>query len=215
MDNQRDNVALTENTEAEATNDISTTDNLTSPAVSEDNRASSKKLEANRRNALKSTGPRTETGKRRVSRNAEKHGMFSSNLIVRHPEAKEFPADFDALRARVRKHYKPVGFIEEFWAEKIAALGWKMRRVTRFESAAIAQQYVLAGKRRVARDLVQQQEVSLPPVETGAEADHLLLPDDATANKVLRYDSSINKQMNYAMLELERLQKSRRSEQKK
>jgi hypothetical protein len=120
MDNQRDNVALTENTEAEATNDISTTDNLTSPAVSEDNRASSKKLEANRRNALKSTGPRTETGKRRVSRNAEKHGMFSSNLIVRHPEAEEFPADLDALRARVWKHYKPIGFVEELLADKIA-----------------------------------------------------------------------------------------------
>ena len=38
---------------------------------------SQKKLIANRRNALKSTGPKTAYGKLRSSRNAYKHGLYS------------------------------------------------------------------------------------------------------------------------------------------
>ena len=37
---------------------------------------SPRKLEANRRNALKSTGPKTPTGKAYSRRNALKHGLF-------------------------------------------------------------------------------------------------------------------------------------------
>ncbi len=39
-------------------------------------------LEANRRNALRSTGPRTEQGKRRSSMNATRHG-FTGRLVDR------------------------------------------------------------------------------------------------------------------------------------
>ena len=38
---------------------------------------SQKQLEANRKNALKSTGPRTPEGKAAISRNALKHGIFA------------------------------------------------------------------------------------------------------------------------------------------
>ena len=38
---------------------------------------SAAKIEANRRNALKSTGPRSRLGKIRSARNAEKHGLTS------------------------------------------------------------------------------------------------------------------------------------------
>ena len=51
--------------------------------------ASSRKIEANRRNASKSTGPRTEIGKRTVARNALKHGFFSKWLLIPHPDGKE------------------------------------------------------------------------------------------------------------------------------
>ena len=44
---------------------------------------SQKVIEANRRNAQKSTGPRTALGKLRSSRNALKHGFYSNFDFLR------------------------------------------------------------------------------------------------------------------------------------
>jgi hypothetical protein len=48
--------------------------------------ASERQIAANRRNASKSTGPRTEAGKKRASHNALRHGMASQNLRAREAE---------------------------------------------------------------------------------------------------------------------------------
>lgn len=42
---------------------------------------SERRIEANRRNARKSTGPRTTEGRARVSRNARKHGLAISIVL--------------------------------------------------------------------------------------------------------------------------------------
>jgi len=41
-----------------------------------------KQIEANRRNALKSTGPRSENGKQRSRRNAVRHGLTAETTIT-------------------------------------------------------------------------------------------------------------------------------------
>jgi hypothetical protein len=41
-----------------------------------------KQAETNRQNALKSTGPTTIEGKARASKNAMKHGLLSTDLVV-------------------------------------------------------------------------------------------------------------------------------------
>src|SRR5687768_17091307 len=43
---------------------------------------SARRLAANRRNAQRSTGPRTDAGKRRASRNALKHGLCSTSACL-------------------------------------------------------------------------------------------------------------------------------------
>jgi hypothetical protein len=43
--------------------------------------ASERQLAANRRNAQKSTGPKSRAGKRRASQNAFRHGLSASNLL--------------------------------------------------------------------------------------------------------------------------------------
>ena len=78
-----------------------------------------RKVESNRRNSQKSTGPKTATGKKRVSRNAVRHGFFSKFLLIQHRDGKESQREYDDFYAGFRKHYQPVGWLEELWVEKI------------------------------------------------------------------------------------------------
>ena len=50
---------------------------------------SPKKAEANRRNALKSTGPRTPEGKAAVSLNVMTYGLLSQDVLL--PEKTKWP----------------------------------------------------------------------------------------------------------------------------
>jgi hypothetical protein len=75
---------------------------------------SARKIEANRRNAGKGTGPKTAAGKKRVSQNAIKHGFFSKYLLVQHRDGKESQGEYDDFYAGIRKEFQPVGW-----------LGWK------------------------------------------------------------------------------------------
>ena len=53
---------------------------------------SEKQLEANRANALKSTGPRTDEGKQASSRNAVKHGLLSTEVVMFHESKEDYEA---------------------------------------------------------------------------------------------------------------------------
>jgi hypothetical protein len=58
--------------------------------------ATQAQITANRRNARRSTGPKTDTGKRRVSRNARKHGLRSRDPEIAVQETNEFQAMLDS-----------------------------------------------------------------------------------------------------------------------
>src|SRR5918992_2030133 len=96
--------------------------------------ASERQIRANRRNALKSTGPRTAAGKAASSRNALRHGLTAHQVVIEG----EDPARFDALRHRFFGEFRPVGPMEEFLVERLAGLAWRLRRVPLFEAALLA-----------------------------------------------------------------------------
>jgi hypothetical protein len=56
-------------------------------------------IEANRHNALKSTGPKTEAGKQRSRRNALRHGFTAETVIEPLENPKEYRAFEDAIEA--------------------------------------------------------------------------------------------------------------------
>jgi hypothetical protein len=96
--------------------------------------ASERQIRANRRNALKSTGPRTAAGKAASARNALRHGLTAHQVVI----DGEDPAQFDALLHRFRCEFQPGSAMEEFLVERLAGLAWRLRRVPLFEAALLA-----------------------------------------------------------------------------
>ena len=87
-------------------------------------------IEANRRNSLKSTGPKTPEGKAIASQNAVTHGLFARMPVI--PGENE--AEFQAYTERWLGDLKPVGPMEEFLAERIIGIAWRLRRAGQIEA---------------------------------------------------------------------------------
>src|SRR4028119_705181 len=92
------------------------------------------KAEANRRNALKSTGPKTPEGKSAVRLNAVRHGLLSKEVLL--------PGeDEEALRElgeHVRAELRPVGALENLLIDRFVAAVWRLRRLGRVEAGIFA-----------------------------------------------------------------------------
>jgi hypothetical protein len=93
-----------------------------------------RKVEANRQNALKSTGPKTPRGKAYSGRNAIKHGLFSRQMMdfVSHGED---PTEYEEILNGLRAKYQPMGTAEELEVERIALCWWRLKRAWRYENA--------------------------------------------------------------------------------
>ncbi len=95
---------------------------------------SERKLQANRENAKKSTGPKTPRGKAYSRRNALKHGLFVRH-ITDFEALREDPWEFQALINGLWDQYQPIGKAEEIEVERIALCCWRLKRSWRYENA--------------------------------------------------------------------------------
>jgi hypothetical protein len=96
--------------------------------------SSDKQAEANRQNALQSTGPRTSEGIEAVRFNALRHGLRSLQTVI----PGEDPEAWEAHRAGIVEDLQPLGAVELALAEQIAAKLWRLGRVVRHEAAVTA-----------------------------------------------------------------------------
>jgi hypothetical protein len=103
---------------------------------------SEKKLAANRKNALKSPGPKTPVGKTVSSRNAVKHGILVINPILPGLESQEA---WEGHREGIFKSLAPVGYIESLLTVRIAILWWRLCRIVRYE-AEVAEAAIAAAE---------------------------------------------------------------------
>ncbi len=92
---------------------------------------STNRLAANRRNAQRSTGPRSERGKARSSRNALRHGLCARRVVLLPCED---PKDLKEFRASLMASLAPCGAVQELWAQRIVANAWRLRRASSIES---------------------------------------------------------------------------------
>lgn len=93
--------------------------------------SSLKQIVANRRNALKSTGPITPEGKERSRYNALRHGLTAETVIA----ALEDAEDYQAFEAAVIADYDVEMAVERELVLRLASVLWRLRRATGIESA--------------------------------------------------------------------------------
>ncbi len=85
---------------------------------------SERQIEANRQNAMKSTGPRTPEGKAVVALNSMKHGLLCREVLIQG----ENEADLVGFEKRLRAQLAPVGELELLLADRIVSTAWRLRR---------------------------------------------------------------------------------------
>src|SRR5271170_5232044 len=89
-----------------------------------------KQIDANRRNASKSTGPKTEEGKEQSRRNAVRHGLTAETVIG----ALENAEDYGAFEAAIIADYDAQSAVERELVLRLASLLWRLRRATTMET---------------------------------------------------------------------------------
>ncbi|MBK9293579.1 MAG: hypothetical protein IPM57_03905 [Oligoflexia bacterium] len=97
--------------------------------------ASEKQILANQLNAQKSTGPVTIEGKEIVSKNAIKHGLLSSVVVLEDEDQDKF----NQLSERIYTHFKPENDLQELLVDKLVATAWRLRRVLVIEKGILSE----------------------------------------------------------------------------
>ena len=192
---------------------------------------SQRKLKANRRNASRSTGPKTPEGKSIARWNAWKHGLHSQKLLL--PGEKE--SDWLAFREQLSDGLKPVGELELLLADRITMLAWRIRRLSGLESGVFVWNYykIIADRNWAGytlRDFPETQELhekeSVPEKEAvskyrEAEAQqesqdstlgHAFIRESERADsfvKLSRYEGRLERSFYQALQEFHRLQAAR------
>ncbi len=105
-----------------------------------------RQLEANRQNARRSTGPRTDEGKRQSRRNALRHGLTAETVI----EVLEDPEDYQAFEATIVADYDAHTAVERELVLRLASLLWRIRRATAIETDLLRIQAEILRERQYA-----------------------------------------------------------------
>src|SRR5207249_4041420 len=92
---------------------------------------SQKKLQANRRNAQKSTGPKTPEGKAVSSQNGLTHGLTSRKFPILPGEDE---AAYQEFHEAMVLDLKPRGVMQREIVDDIVLIRWKLRRVPHIEA---------------------------------------------------------------------------------
>jgi hypothetical protein len=147
-----------------------------------------KQRTANRRNARKSTGPKTPEGKAVVALNAMKHGLLSREVLL--PDEDE--ATLVELGKRLRAHLQPMGALEVLFVDRIVTVAWRLRRLLAAETS-LFQEY--------RHDAASGKTVSLGNALRRDHGDRF--------TKLFRYETTLERALYRALHELQRLQAAR------
>ncbi len=162
-----------------------------------------KQIEANRRNAQRSTGPRTAEGRACVSQNRAKRGFFAPRTLV----PGESLDEYDALVRSLERDLKPYDALERGLVRQIASAEWRLNRAVEIETGMFSERF---DHLRKCRDLPLNQ-----PLEASQHSKLLggLLVHDAqgdSLSKLSRYEMRLSRRYFAVLAHLEAVQDRRR-----
>jgi hypothetical protein len=183
-----------------------------------------KQRDANRRNAMKSTGPKTVEGRERSKSNALKHGLTAAQIIVFDEKAE----DLEQFHQELIDELIPRGTLEEQLVERIAFCVWRLRRAYRIEAILFApartavreprepsaKMVKFLGLEEARKAMARMAALDPPPTDApdiGAVF-RTLAVDRGPLLQLSRYETTIERSLHRALHDLERLQARRRGE---
>lgn len=117
---------------------------------------SQRKLEANRANAQKSTGPRTEEGKARAALNALAHARTARRVMT----VEDDPLHFVTFAKLIRADLRPQNYLQAMLVERAIDLLWKIQRAQEAQLACVGDE--MERVLEFFEDQKSQGEASLP-----------------------------------------------------
>ncbi len=183
---------------------------------------SPRKAAANRRNAAKSTGPKTPQGKAWSRLNALKHGILASQAVIATVEGRAERKLFETTVAGLAQDFQPVGVYEELLVQEIAACFWRKRRLLMFENRAAFDAIELPAAaivERGTRQLIPWKEplyteggqmTTAEQIYLHAGLDAVTLPNEKDTARVIRYETAINRTRERAVKSLREMKQARR-----
>ena len=168
-----------------------------------------RRIEANRRNATRSTGPRSIEGKARVARNAIKHGFFAASERWTPRQHREFAETLEGLR----DDFKPRNPVQENCVRTMAESYVRMAAILRYENIA-----ALKCHQQRERELNECIAAASPPeaARLAASREELrdaglwrpTIPGPRDAMAILRYEGRLHRTIREAASALEILQRA-------
>jgi len=160
---------------------------------------SEKQLEANRANAQKSTGPRTEAGKQRSCLNAYRHGITCQTMVM--PE--EDMEAYNNFTAGIVASFAVIGALEHQLAQSYATFQWRINRAAAIEETM----FTLGLMEEVAENL----NIEHPQAHNATSNAKTFRAEAAEFARLSLYSSRMVSQAEKVLKQLKALQTERRN----
>ena len=143
-----------------------------------------RQFQANRLNAFKSTGPRTEEGKRMSRRNGLRHGLTAETVI----DGLEDVEDYRGFEAAIISDYDADTAVGRELVLRLASLLWRLRRIIAIETDLFQiQAEILRDRRNALAPAYVEPSDRMPDHATGDESDQLSCSGSPFSARELAY----------------------------
>jgi hypothetical protein len=126
-----------------------------------------RQFQANRLNALKSTGPKSPEGKRISRRNALRHGLTAETVI----DSLEDAEDYRGFESAIISDYDAETAVERELVLRLASLLWRLRRIIAIETNLF----------QIQAEILRERRNELAPLfeETSDRTSHVIARDES------------------------------------